>query len=86
MAATPCVVGSDVANAPRAIALRPPGERWAVANADTGIAALVASTRGEGSMSDRPPQIRRAAFAHLRLPSRLPGLIELRITPTNASS
>ena len=42
MSATTCVVGIAVANAPRDMALRPPGERWAVANADAGIAALVA--------------------------------------------
>jgi transposase len=34
-------VGIDVATAPLAIALRPTGERWAVANDDLGIAALV---------------------------------------------
>jgi transposase len=42
MAATPCFVGIDVAKAQLDIALRPTGERWAVANDDTGIAALVA--------------------------------------------
>jgi transposase len=41
MSATPCGVGIDVANAPRDIALRPTDERWAVANDDLGIAALV---------------------------------------------
>jgi transposase len=39
--ATPCCVGSDVAKAHLDIALRPTGERWAVANDDVGIAALV---------------------------------------------
>jgi transposase len=34
-------VGIDVANAHRDIALRPPGERWALATDDGGIAALV---------------------------------------------
>jgi transposase len=42
MAATPCCVGIDVANAQLEIALRPTGERWAVANDATGMAALVA--------------------------------------------
>jgi transposase len=42
MSATPCVVGIDVATAQLDIALRPTGERWAVANDDPGIAALVA--------------------------------------------
>ena len=39
--ATTCVVGIDGANAQRDIALRPTGERWAVAHDDAGIAALV---------------------------------------------
>src|SRR5262245_28707904 len=34
-------VGIDVANAPLDSALRPTGERWAVQNEETGIAALV---------------------------------------------
>ena len=42
MAATPCFVGIDVAKAQLGVALWPTGERWAVANDDTGIAALVA--------------------------------------------
>jgi len=42
MSATPCFVGIDVAKAQLDIALRPTGERWAVANDDVGIAALVA--------------------------------------------
>jgi transposase len=42
MTATPCVVGIDVAKAQLDVALRPTGERWAVAHDDTGIAALVA--------------------------------------------
>jgi transposase len=42
MSATPCFVGIDVANAQLAMAWRPTGERWAVANDDTGMAALVA--------------------------------------------
>jgi transposase len=42
MAAPPCCVGIDVANAQLEIALRPTGERWAVGNDDAGIAALVA--------------------------------------------
>jgi transposase len=42
MSATTCCVGIDVAKAPLDIALRPTGERWAVANDDAGIAALVA--------------------------------------------
>jgi transposase len=42
MSATPCFVGIDVAKAQLDIALRPTGERWAVANDDAGIAALVA--------------------------------------------
>ena len=42
MSATPCFVGIDVAKAQLDMALRPTGERWAVANADPGIAALVA--------------------------------------------
>jgi transposase len=42
MSATPCFVGIDVAKAQLDIALRPTGERWAVANDDTGMAALVA--------------------------------------------
>jgi transposase len=42
MSATPGFVGIEVATAQLAIALRPTGERWAVANDDVGIAALVA--------------------------------------------
>ena len=42
MSATTCFVGIDVANAQLDIALRPTDERWAVANDDAGIAALVA--------------------------------------------
>lgn len=42
MSATTCVVGIDVAKAPRDMALRPTGERWAVANDEAGIAAVVA--------------------------------------------
>jgi transposase len=42
MSAPQCFVGIDVAKAQRDMALRPTGERWAVANADAGIAALVA--------------------------------------------
>jgi transposase len=41
MAAPPAVVGIDVANAPRATARRPTGARWAITNAETGMAALV---------------------------------------------
>jgi transposase len=41
MSATPCFVGIDVAKAQLDIALRPTGERWAVANDDAGITALV---------------------------------------------
>jgi transposase len=42
MSAMPCFVGIDVATAQLDIALRPTGERWAVANDDVGLAALVA--------------------------------------------
>jgi hypothetical protein len=42
LAATPGVVGIDVAQAPLEMAWRPTGERWAVAHDDTGMAALVA--------------------------------------------
>jgi transposase len=42
MSATTCCVGIDVAKAQLDMALRPAGERWAVANDDAGIAALVA--------------------------------------------
>ena len=38
----PCLVGIDVATAQLDMALRPTGERWAVTNDDTGMAALVA--------------------------------------------
>jgi transposase len=41
MVAMPCCVGIDVAKAPLDIARRPTGERWAVANDDRGLAALV---------------------------------------------
>jgi transposase len=41
MSATQRFVGIDVAKAQLDIALRPTGERWAVANDDVGIAALV---------------------------------------------
>jgi transposase len=41
MSATQRFVGIDVATAQREIALRPLGERWAVANDDVGIAALI---------------------------------------------
>ncbi len=37
----PCFVGIDVAKAQWDIALRPSGERWAVANAASGVATLV---------------------------------------------
>jgi transposase len=42
MSAPQLFVGVDVAKAPLDIALRPPGERWAVVNDDAGIATLVA--------------------------------------------
>ena len=42
MSATTCVVGIDVAKAQLDSALHPTGERWAVANEDAGMAALVA--------------------------------------------
>jgi transposase len=42
MAAPPLVVGVEVANAPLEMALRPTGDRWAVANEDAGMATLVA--------------------------------------------
>jgi transposase len=42
MAATPCCVGIEVAKAPLDVALRPTGERWAVAHDAPGSAALVA--------------------------------------------
>jgi transposase len=42
MSTPPLFVGIDVAKAQLDIALRPTGERWAVANDDTEIAALVA--------------------------------------------
>ena len=42
MSATQHFVGIDVAKAQLDIALRPTGERWALANDDVGIAALVA--------------------------------------------
>jgi transposase len=42
MVAMPCVVGIDVAKAQLDMALRPTDERWAVANDDAGMAALVA--------------------------------------------
>ena len=42
MSAPQCFVGIDVAKAQLDIALRPTGERWAVAHDDVGIAALVA--------------------------------------------
>jgi transposase len=42
MSATPCFVGIDVAKAQLDIALRPTGERWAVANDEAGIATLLA--------------------------------------------
>jgi len=45
MSATPCFVGIDVAKAQLDIALRPTGARWAVANDDAAIAALVARLR-----------------------------------------
>jgi hypothetical protein len=38
MSATPCCVGIDVAKAQLDMALRTTGERWAVANDETGIA------------------------------------------------
>jgi transposase len=41
MSAPQYFVGIDVAKAPRDIALRPTGERWAVSNGETGSAALV---------------------------------------------
>ena len=41
MSATQYFVGIDIANAQLDIALRPTGERWAVANDDVGMAALV---------------------------------------------
>src|SRR5712692_5641576 len=41
MSDVPCFVGIDVAKAQLDIALRPPGERWAVANDASGVATLV---------------------------------------------
>jgi transposase len=42
MSDVPCFGGIDVAKAQRDIALRPSGERWAVPNAASGVATLVA--------------------------------------------
>src|SRR5918992_2173253 len=42
MSAVPLFIGIDVAKAQLDVALRPTGERWAVGNDDTSIAALVA--------------------------------------------
>ncbi len=42
MSDVPCFVGIDVAKAQLDIALRPSGERWAVPNDASGVAALVA--------------------------------------------
>ena len=42
MSAPQLFVGVDVAKAQRAMALRPTGDRWAVASDDAGIATLVA--------------------------------------------
>ena len=42
MSAPQCFVGIDVAKAQLDMALRPPDERWAGANEDAGMAALVA--------------------------------------------
>jgi transposase len=42
MSAPQLFVGVDVAKAQLDMALRPTGERWAVANDDAGIATLVA--------------------------------------------
>lgn len=42
----PCFVGIDVAQAPRAIALRPSGERWAVPNDASGGATRVDRLQG----------------------------------------
>src|SRR4029453_6722349 len=41
MSDAPCFVGIDVAKAQLDIALRPSGERWAVANDASGVATLV---------------------------------------------
>ena len=41
MSDVPCFVGIDVAKAQLDIALRPSGERWAVANDASGVATLV---------------------------------------------
>jgi hypothetical protein len=46
-----------------------------------GLEHGVEPTRGESRMPDGPPQVWRAAFAHLGLPGRLPGLMELGIDP-----
>ena len=53
MSALPVFVGIDVAKAQLDIAVRPSGERWAVANDASGIAALVADDFGN------PPPVRR---------------------------
>jgi hypothetical protein len=56
MSAPPCCVGLDVAQAPRAIALRPPGARWAVTHAETELPALVVRLQAV-----QPPVIELAA-------------------------
>ena len=52
MSATQCFVGIDVAKAQLDIALRPTGERWAVANDDVGIAALVERLQADAAHLD----------------------------------
>jgi transposase len=72
--ATRCVVGIDGAKAHRDMALRPTGERWAVARDDAGMAALVArlqALRPTGMVLDAPGGDQRAVVAALAA-ARLP--------------
>ena len=52
MSATPCFVGIDVAKAQLDMALRPTGERWAVANDDTGMCRPRGAAPGRATHPD----------------------------------
>jgi len=77
MSDVPCFVGIDVAKAQLDIALRPSGERWAVANDASGVATLVDRVQalqptlivleppGAWSVPPRPPWLRQACLSWL---------------------
>ena len=68
MSDMPCFIGIDVAKAQLDIAVRPSGERWAVANDASGVATLVERVQPISAnlpLFPRAPRLLHAAFCCL---------------------